>query len=1131
MSEMSSLLAGWPWRNLVLAVIHTLWQGPIIAALLWILLRGAPAKWAHLRYLAALCALGAIVFAGMVTWSVLDRGGFSGGSYNSTSVAEQPQEPLINSATPPSSAAPLTSPATIIPWTTWAGCVWASGVALMLFRATAGAARAQHWAARGTPLHNGPLAERVTQVAIQMRLRRPIRLLVHDQWISPAVVGFIFPTLLLPASIMSNLPAAHLQMVLVHELAHIRRWDYLVNFCQQVIESILFFNPAIWWVSKQVRAEREACCDAWAVRVTGPREAACTLAGFAQRLTKGFLPPSPAMAITGESGSLLNRIKRIVRPNDRPAISAPWYGAIAAIVGAFIFLGVLRAGADVAVTTAQSLLTPAQRIDKIAEVRQSQTPSLDPSQMIEVSGTVHSADGSPLPVHEVWTFLITPNAGTSGSIKISHDGTFSGKMKPGEISLMLNPKGFAPTFAGPFTPDADGMIPPVQMVLQRGFTATIRVVDPSGKPIAGAKVKSVFIEHFEAGQQTHTTAADGIISLANSTSQIPIQLDVTADGFEFERQTVPLAEGQITTVILPISKPTTGTVVDSATGLPISGATISWVQRKGFADEMHPPHYSNYESPPVIATTGHNGKFALTTLRSDCEYVMWVSAPNHGSELFEGIHPGQLDLTWKLGPPRMIRGRITGDLSKLPAKPIVEYSFMLHLPGTDYGYAGSLKVAIANGVGTFEFPDPPPAQITLSLSGKRITVDTANIPPLIEINLDRQSQTAQPAVAKRTVLLKFDLPKDAPPPRGTLRIIPLDPDINAYMTPDDIPVHDGQVRYEAPAPGKIAYQGQDLLGYWILDKQGIDVPPGTDPLEVHIPVIPAGAVHGTLCNADGTPQSSYFFVSIVEVAKSPALGNQFAAYQTFNSRDGTGNFFISPLPLDGAYQFVAVSGSQITWSPILSIDAKNPIQNVALKFVDGKPLRATIFDPDGHPQPSLKVSLSARLTHGGSYGIGQQSTDGNGTVLFEHVNPDVDCTYVLQLRPRGDYANQDVPVKIDGNPVKVNLTKGYALHGQVINVKTGKPMANATVSAWPQGPQSIPERIQTVSDKDGKFAFTNLDQENYQLQVDGTIEADAIIEHTPGGTTQFSYPNGVHPIVARGGQMDPIIVRVQPQAQ
>src|SRR5580700_6864855 len=150
MSEMASLLAGWPWRNLVIAVIHTLWQGPIIAAMLWILLRSIPARYAQLRYLAALCALGAIVFVGMVTWSVLDRGGFGGRSRNSITIAEQPHDSLIDSATPLSSAVPPISPAPIIPWTTWAGSVWAGGVALMLFRAMAAATRAQHWAARGT---------------------------------------------------------------------------------------------------------------------------------------------------------------------------------------------------------------------------------------------------------------------------------------------------------------------------------------------------------------------------------------------------------------------------------------------------------------------------------------------------------------------------------------------------------------------------------------------------------------------------------------------------------------------------------------------------------------------------------------------------------------------------------------------------------------------------------------------------------------------------------------------------------------------------------------------------------------------------------------------------------------------
>jgi beta-lactamase regulating signal transducer with metallopeptidase domain len=85
----------------------------------------------------------------------------------------------------------------------------------------------------------------------------------------PAVVGIVRPVLLIPAAIACQLPPAHLEAILLHELAHIRRHDYLVNLLQMLLEACLFYNPAVWWISRQVRIEREACCDALAAGATG----------------------------------------------------------------------------------------------------------------------------------------------------------------------------------------------------------------------------------------------------------------------------------------------------------------------------------------------------------------------------------------------------------------------------------------------------------------------------------------------------------------------------------------------------------------------------------------------------------------------------------------------------------------------------------------------------------------------------------------------------------------------------------------------------------------------------------------------------------------------------------------------
>ena len=87
--------------------------------------------------------------------------------------------------------------------------------------------------------------------------------------LAPAAMGVFRSTIIVPASLLARLPADQLEAVLLHELAHIRRHDYVVNLVQSVVETVLFYHPAVWYVSQTVRAERENCCDDFAVRALG----------------------------------------------------------------------------------------------------------------------------------------------------------------------------------------------------------------------------------------------------------------------------------------------------------------------------------------------------------------------------------------------------------------------------------------------------------------------------------------------------------------------------------------------------------------------------------------------------------------------------------------------------------------------------------------------------------------------------------------------------------------------------------------------------------------------------------------------------------------------------------------------
>ena len=112
-------------------------------------------------------------------------------------------------------------------------------------------------------------SDRRAPLATAAHLRGRVRLLESTLVDVPTVIGWIKPVILLPASALSGLKPHQLEAILAHELAHIRRHDYLVNLLQTLVETLLFYHPAVWWLSRRIRAERENCCDDLAVSLCG----------------------------------------------------------------------------------------------------------------------------------------------------------------------------------------------------------------------------------------------------------------------------------------------------------------------------------------------------------------------------------------------------------------------------------------------------------------------------------------------------------------------------------------------------------------------------------------------------------------------------------------------------------------------------------------------------------------------------------------------------------------------------------------------------------------------------------------------------------------------------------------------
>jgi beta-lactamase regulating signal transducer with metallopeptidase domain/uncharacterized protein involved in exopolysaccharide biosynthesis len=159
------------------------------------------------------------------------------------------------------------------------------------------------------------LLARFDDLRRRLAISRPVRLLRSALVEVPTVVGWLRPVILLPMSSLVGLSAGQLEAILVHELAHIRRFDYLVNIFQCVIETLMFYHPVVWWVSRCVRDEREHCCDDLVVKVCGNRVA------YARALAtlEEMRAETPQLAFAASGGSLLGRVRRLLGGADADA--------------------------------------------------------------------------------------------------------------------------------------------------------------------------------------------------------------------------------------------------------------------------------------------------------------------------------------------------------------------------------------------------------------------------------------------------------------------------------------------------------------------------------------------------------------------------------------------------------------------------------------------------------------------------------------------------------------------------------------------------------------------------------------------------------------------------------------------
>ena len=320
MNYIPELLAPAVTEALGWTILHSLWQCTLIAILLSLVMLLLHRQSSHWRYRVTLGAL----FLNLLV------SGFTFNYYYQSSQYKKITTPFLAPAAAAQVPMDTSSNISISLFSEAADyfsghlpllvTLWLLGMALMLLRFIGGLAYLQRLKSYKTTPVPVPWQSRLQYLSQELKITKIIRLAESALVQTPLVIGMLKPVILLPLGTLANLPAAQVEAILAHELAHLKRHDYFFNLLQSITEVIFFYHPAIWWISDYARIERENCCDDLAVAVCGDSVTyARALASLAEK-TSGVSGLS--LAFAGKDGSLLARIRRLVQQqNNRPSFT------------------------------------------------------------------------------------------------------------------------------------------------------------------------------------------------------------------------------------------------------------------------------------------------------------------------------------------------------------------------------------------------------------------------------------------------------------------------------------------------------------------------------------------------------------------------------------------------------------------------------------------------------------------------------------------------------------------------------------------------------------------------------------------------------------------------------------------
>ncbi|MEO0446257.1 MAG: M56 family metallopeptidase, partial [Verrucomicrobiota bacterium] len=923
---------------------------------------------------------------------------------------------------------------------------------------------------------------------------------------------------------------SQLEAVIAHELAHIRRYDHLVHVLQLLAEALLFFNPFLRWISAQVRREREACCDAMAVEVTGQRLTYIrTLVDAAEQTQAGAWSAMPAFPGGEESGSVMDRVRRLLKPSAAPEMRLG--------IPALLTLMVLSLGAIFALQLAANVtlraLTPTERIAAVEEVhaeypQPALQESFDSSRTssageVTLSGRVTLPDGS-VPLGAGLTIRSERgNSISSSSYPVGTDGRFERTIRASMIHLLFQQDGYAPIYRelGQVTSGRMNL----DFVFEKGKDARLKFLDEAGQPLRGVEVFYYLALPTNGRRMKATSNAEGL-ALIRSAAGFPLDWSTSIPGYEegiWKDET--LEPESVRELTLAVANPLRLAIRDAETGQPISGVQVRMGQRRSQGS-----NHSSGESSEPLALSGDDGVVEVDELRSDSIYYLLLSAEAYLGKTLGPCGSGDsLEVT--LLPAEAKTVKISGLLDRSLDE---EGRLQVRLGQTvHYGENHSVgmrsdRVTYAphEGVVAFDYLPKWEGELEIVFGEVRHSFPWRewNVSERIELELAPDvhpiAGNASNAPLMRPVALHIRTPTGEPQAQGRLYVQYTKNGIRPGQSRSSdgklVDVTDGWARFEVPVPNDLDVSPEGLKGYWFQEPIHMKVPAEhlSEPVVFELEALRAGAIAGDVKEANGDPAEG-ILVTAFEAKGSPSVVNgNFVNLRVKSSSsryDAVNEFLASPLPLGGHYVVVARRGFTHVTSIAIPLTAEEPVKRIQLEMPEGIEVNGRILDAKGRGVrfAETRFRFTPRLGHG--FGMAGPVTGVDGKFSLKGVNSQAEGTHYLEIDVPGHLPKR-YALTGSRDEQLIRLERGQSIRGVVVEASTGKVIPGAEVYATRAKyvEDAYPSWFDTAdADEQGRFEFTNLPPGEFKVL-------------TRSGT----FPSKVAPVV-EAGQPEEVVLEVE----